>query len=57
MEEKRKAAREVIDILQEISTLLVFPRSSEPAEGNISIDLVLEHGAGPQHAFDMRVVD
>lgn len=51
---KREKAREVVDILEEISMLLV--RRSNAFEP-LSSDTVAEHSAGPYSVVSMRLPD
>jgi hypothetical protein len=51
---KREKAREVVDILEEISMLLV--RQSNTFEA-VPADTVVEHSAGPDSIVSMRLLD
>ena len=53
---KRQAAREVIDILSEISLLLVGFHLLIPSRVS-SYNLRTEHASGPQHAVSVCILD
>ena len=54
IEEKRRAAREVIDVLEEISLLLVCKTSLRIQTALI---VALEYRLGPKHSVDMCLLD